>query len=274
LVSDVENKYRRVKEILGGMRGVVVAFSGGVDSSLLLACAREALGDNVLAVTSVSATFPASEYDVASRVAADMGVNHQVIVTDELTDPAFRKNPVDRCYYCKKHLFSVLKEKAKERGGWEVVEGSNSDDLGDYRPGLKAVEQLGVRSPFIEAGLRKEEIRLLAREKNLMVWDKPSQACLASRIPYGEEITEERLKRIDAAENALRSLGFALVRVRDWRELAVVELGRDDMERAFRPETRNAVINSLKRAGYRRVTLDLEGYRTGSLNESLAGRDK
>ncbi len=264
-----EKKYKTLVESLKATGGAVVAFSGGVDSALLLCAAVEALGERALAVTGRSATYTDREYEEARKTAAALGARHRAVETCELENPDFRKNPPERCYYCKSELFSVLKTIADREGFSTVVEGSNLDDRDDWRPGGKAAAELGVRSPLAEAGLAKAEIRALARAKGLSVWNKPSLACLSSRVPYGEEITEERLERIGRAEEAVRAHGFAQLRVRDHGTLARVEVGREDMGRFFHNNLGDIVTRELKEIGYRYVTLDLEGYRTGAMNEVL-----
>ena len=265
----MDARYQKLLALLNEMRGALVAFSGGVDSSLLLAAARDALGDSLLAVTATSPTFPVHELESARRIASHLGVRWITLETDELDDRQFTVNSPRRCYFCKKKLFSLLIEKACEEGLPFVIDATNADDLSDFRPGLIALRELGIRSPFVELGIGKEEIRQLARALSLENWDKPSSACLASRIPYGEEITKKRLKRIGRAEASLRELGFRQVRVRDHGSLARIEMVADDMNKLIGPHLRDTIVQICKKAGYTYVSLDLQGYRTGSMNESL-----
>jgi uncharacterized protein len=265
----METPYQRLLTLLKQMGAALVAFSGGVDSTLLLAAAGDALGNRVLAVTATSPTFPAHDFECARTIVSQLGVRWVTVETDELDDHQFRANPPNRCYFCKKKLFSLLLEKGREEGLPLVIEATNIDDLSDFRPGLIALRELGIRSPFVELGIGKKDIRRLAKERGLENWDRPSSACLASRIPYGEEITTERLERVARAEASLRKLGFRQVRVRDHGHLARIELVADDLHRILGSPLHYAMVEVCKEAGYTYVTLDLEGYRTGSMNETL-----
>ncbi|MDR3556002.1 MAG: ATP-dependent sacrificial sulfur transferase LarE [Syntrophobacteraceae bacterium] len=261
-------KLAKLEGILAGMKTVIVAFSGGVDSALLLKVARTVLGEGVLAVTARSQTTARHEMRDAVRLAAEFGVNHLVIESDELKDPRFLKNDADRCYICKKGRFSMLLKIAAENSMAFVVEGSNTDDLADFRPGMKAIEELGVKSPLLEAGLCKAEIRLLSGKLGLSTRDKPPYACLATRIPCGSPITAQRLARIDACEDLLREMSLSRqVRVRDYCDTARIEVAAEDIAKLLDNAARRRVTAFFKDLGFRFVTLDLEGYSMGSTNK-------
>jgi uncharacterized protein len=261
-------KYEQLLENLRRLRRVVVAFSGGVDSTFLLKAAVEALGrDNVLAVTSDAETYPERERREAIALAKEIGSQHLVIQTSELNIPGYAENPINRCYYCKQELFSHLIPIAQERGYDHVVFGAIADDLSDYRPGFKAALEKGVRAPLQEVGLTKTEIRALSHQLGLRTWDKPSFACLSSRIPYGEVITQEKLTMIDKAEQFLMDIGFRQVRVRQHDKLARIEVLPQDIQKLA--SFNEMIVSKLKSIGYMYVTIDLQGYRTGSLNETL-----
>ena len=262
-----------LKRILAEMEGVLVAYSGGVDSTFLLLVALEVLGENVLAVTAKSPIHPASESAAARELARRLRAKHLFVETGELDDPDFASNPPERCYLCKQRLLSKLKELADEHGLKQVVEGSNYDDLGKHRPGLRAVRELGVRSPLAEARLTKKEIRALSRQMGLPTWNKPAQACLATRFPYGEQLTLEKLRRVEVAEEFLRSLGLGQLRVRDHGVLARIEAAQKEMPRLL-GKMAPQVVDKFKALGYTYITLDLEGYRTGSMDEPLALEEK
>ena len=267
-VSAVEERLKQLEGIVAPYGSALVAFSGGVDSSLALAIAARALPKKkVLAVTSNNETYLPSELDLARDFAASLGVEHLVVNTRELDDPNYASNPTNRCYFCKSTLYSDLAKLAAERGYACVVDGANKDDEGDYRPGRKAAKELGVVSPLSVAGVGKSEVRELARHLGLPSWDKPALACLSSRFPYGQEITPEKLSQVARAEEFLRKEGFRQVRVRHHGEIARLEVGPAEMERAF--ALREEISAELNDAGFLYVTLDLAGYRSGSLNAAL-----
>ncbi len=253
---------------LASLGSVVVAYSGGVDSAYLAYVASRTLGDRAVAVTADSPSYPERHRQLAIRIARDFGLRHEIIHTNELERPEYRANPSNRCYYCKHELYTHLTRIAAERSA-VVVDGNNADDRGDYRPGRQAAREFGVRSPLDEADLTKDEIRALSRAAGLPTWDEPASACLSSRIPYDHEVTDDKLRRIEQAEQALRALGFRIFRVRHHEEVARIEIAHDEMPRALEPETSAAIVRDLKRAGYRYISLDLQGYRQGSLNEGL-----
>jgi uncharacterized protein len=268
--EETQQKFNELKTVLKEMGSALVAFSGGVDSTFLVKVAQNILGDQILAVIASSESYPKSETQGALEIAKELGVPYMVIRTRELDNPDFANNPPDRCYHCKSELFSRLKAIAAEKGLSFVLDGSNVDDLGDYRPGLQACEELGIRSPLKEVRLGKSEIRMLSRHMNLPTWNKPSLACLASRFPYNSVIDKASLEQVAKAEEYLWSLGFSQVRVRHHGPIARVEVDSEGVHRLLEPTFRAKIVEKLKHLGYAYVTLDLAGYRTGSMNEPLS----
>ena len=266
---NLEEKEVRLESLLRDMKGAIVAYSGGVDSTYLAWKAHQMLGDGALAVTADSPSVPSLQRRTALEVAARFGFRHEVIRTDEVERSDYRDNPPNRCYFCKDVLFTRLTELARARGYAFVLDGLNADDLGDYRPGREAATEHSVRSPLVEAGLSKQEIRELSRKAGLPTADQPASACLASRFPYGVKITEEKLRIVDRGEEALREMGFRVFRVRHHDDTARLEFGREDLAKALNMEVAAKLAALFKGLGYRYVTLDLEGYRSGSLNEVL-----
>ena len=272
--SGLSEKYSLLKDIIRDMESAAVAFSGGVDSTFLLKTAHDILGKKCIAVTAHSCSFPEREQKEAAAFCQKEGIRHIICESEELEIEGFSQNPKNRCYLCKKELFGKIKKIASENDIAFVAEGSNMDDLGDYRPGLAAVKELGIRSPLREAGLYKEEIRTLSREINLPTWDKPSFACLSSRFVYGETITPEKLLMVEKAEDLLLGLGFKQVRVRIHSNIARIEILPEEFDKIMSPKIREKVVSSLKEYGFSYVTLDLKGYRTGSMNEVLGAPGK
>lgn len=268
-MDQLHEKYENLKRYLEGLESVAVAFSGGVDSTFLLRVAHDVLGDRVLAVTARSLSFPKRELDEASAFAAENGIEHVVVDSEELDIDGFSKNPTNRCYLCKSELFTKIKAIAEERGIAQVAEASNIDDNGDYRPGLQAVSELGIESPLRATGFSKAEIRQLSKELGLTTWNKQSFACLSSRFPYGESITPERLRMIDEAEQFLLDEGFHQVRVRFHGNLARIETDEAGFKDLLEKTQRDKIHARFRQIGFTYIAIDIRGYRTGSMNETL-----
>jgi len=265
-------KLSGLKQRIGGFRSAVIAFSGGVDSTFLARVSREVLGDHALLVTATSSTYPYYELEEAKRLAEVLGMKQRVIVSEEIDIPGFSENPPDRCYYCKNELFSLIRHIAEQEGIEAVFDGSNADDLKDYRPGMRALREQGVLSPLCETGLTKQEIRQLSAQMGLPTADKPTFACLASRFPYGERITKQKLERVDMVEKGLRDLGFKQFRVRSHGDLARIELTEQEMQKGW--DARQIISELCHKAGFVYVAIDLDGYRTGAMNEVLVELDR
>ena len=269
LVAELGEKEARLTAVLSSFDSLLVAYSGGVDSAYLACAASRVLPGRVLCVTADSPSYPRRHREMAENVARRFNLAHEFVMTAELERPEYRANPANRCYHCKTELYEHLSRVATDRGIGIIADGSNADDRGDYRPGRQAAREFGVRSPLDEADLTKDEIRELSRRIGLPTWDEPASACLSSRIPYLSEVTPAKLSMIEQAEDALRRHGFRVCRVRHHDTIARLEIGRDEMPRALDPEINRAIVQELKAIGYQHVCLDMQGYRTGSLNEVL-----
>lgn len=266
-----EQKLAALREYLRHLGSALICYSGGIDSALVLAVAHEQLGERAIAITAVSASLPARERDDAARFAQQLGARHEFVESREIERPGYVANGPDRCFHCKSELYEIAHQQLAVYGVGHILNGTNRDDLGDYRPGLEAASRAGVKSPLAELGFDKRDVRATAQLLGLSNWQKPAAACLASRIPYGTSVTRERLDQIDGFEQDLKDLGFVQVRVRWHGKVARLELGAEELTRALAPSVRQEIVGAGKRNGFQYVTLDLEGYRTGSHNEVLPG---
>lgn len=262
----LQDKLHQLRTIFAALDSVLVAYSGGIDSTVVLKVAYDQLRDRTVGITAISPTFPAVELDAAARVAKEIGARHELIETDQLKIPAFTENDANRCFHCKTDLYQLLSTVRKRHAAAVIVDGTNLDDLGDDRPGIRAAREWGVRSPLLEARLTKAEVRALAKDLGLSNWDKPAAACLSSRIPRGTTITREKLSRVEQAEEVLLEEGFRHCRVRDHGEIARIEVGQDELARIIEGTRKTRISRRLKDIGFRYVTLDLEGYRPGGVS--------
>ena len=268
-MDSIDAKLGRLREIFAPMKAVLIAFSGGVDSTLVLKVAHDTIGDRAIALTTTSPTMPDEDCDTAIAMARAIGVRHLIVDSNELEIPGYAANPVNRCYLCKTNLFTVCEAKARELGIDEIADGLNLDDLHDYRPGMKAAAEKRVRHPLVEAELSKAEVRELSRRLGLRTWDRAASPCLSSRFPYGTTITPEGLEKVARGEKLLHALGFKVARVRYHGDLARIEVEADEIERILKPEIRELIDRELKEIGFQSITIDPRGFRSGSLNEGL-----
>jgi pyridinium-3,5-biscarboxylic acid mononucleotide sulfurtransferase len=270
-MSDIEQKLAQLSEKIRSFGSALVCFSGGVDSAFVLAVAARELGNQAIGMTAVSPSLPESEVEQAKTFAREVGVEHRLVVSTEMDDPSYVRNDPDRCFHCRSALYRIAREKSEQWGLSAILNGTNCDDTGDYRPGLEAAKNAGIKSPLVDCGFTKADVRAGSKVLGLSLWDKPAAACLSSRIPYGTPVTRSLLERIGGFEAELRGLGFRQVRVRFHDKLARVELDLAEMPRAIEPAVRDQIVAAGKRHGFQYVTLDLAGYRTGSHNEVLIG---
>jgi uncharacterized protein len=268
----MDAKVEQLKSNLARAGGVLVAFSAGVDSTFLLKVAHMVLGDRAVALTATSPTVPPGELDAAKAFAASLGCRHVIIDSHEMENPSFSQNPANRCFFCKDELYRICHDQADRLGIKTIVDGTNLDDLKDHRPGLQAADALGIQHPLVEAEMTKEDIRRFSRELDLPTWDKPSSPCLSSRFPYGTQITLEKLRKVGACEVYLKELGFREFRVRYHDDLARIEVAPDELQKLVEKHTRDAVVRRFKQAGFKYISVDLQGFRSGSLNEALAAQ--
>ncbi len=266
---NLDQKFEKLENTLISLKSVMIAYSGGVDSTLLLKAAKEVLGDSVIAVTAVSPLYPAHEIEQAVNLASSLQVKHLTIQNDSLSNDAFTKNSPDRCYICKKSLFKQVKSLAAKNNCDAVVDGTNADDVGTYRPGMQALKELNIKSPLKDAGMSKEDIRLLSKQYGLNTWNRPSYACLASRFPYGVKLNEADLVKVEKAEACLRNLNDVQLRVRHYGDTARIEVFLQDLNFYLEDKNKNEIITTFKKIGYTYITFDLEGFRSGSMDEVL-----
>ncbi len=270
--GDARQSLECLETIVREMGSVLVCFSGGIDSALLLSVANRVLGDKAVGLTAVSPSLPEVERAAAMEVARELGAQHHSVSSNEMARPGYTANGPDRCFYCKTELYTIAEAKRREWGLSWIANGTNTDDLGDYRPGLEAAKNANVRAPFVEAGMSKNDVRAVARLLELPIWDKPAAACLSSRIPYGTSVTKERLRQVESLETTLRELGYRGARVRWHDAVARIEVREEDLPRLVTPEHRKRLIAAAKESGFKFATVDLSGYQTGSLNALLEGR--